>query len=285
MAHTPFADEMLARTIAQDSVDALQWVEAAQRLPGLDPAAIEVAGGHALVVAPGSPLNGVEGLGFGDDPFTPDDLLRIEKLFAAHDEPVNISVCPLGDLSVPLVLGENGYAPIDFENVLYLNLDEVGPEDGAPSCAPEDLRAPDPRVSTHVTDPSELKQWAAVVARGFATGGMPTPVEHQTADLLANRGDATHVLGMFDDDPAGTGRLAMRKRIAYLNSDSTLPQFRGRGIQSAVLRSRIWIAKAADCDVAIIEATPGSKSQRNMERQGFRVAWTTAIYGKLCVME
>lgn len=280
MPRTPFADEMLARTIAQDAMDGFEWVAAAKRLPGMDPAAIEVAGGVALVLAPGSPLNGVTGLGF-EEPFTPDDLARIEKLFAAHDEPVRIAVCPLGDLSAPLVLGEAGYAPVEFENVLYLNLDEVGPDDGAPASVPEHLRPPDPRVSTHVAAPDELAQWAAVVARGFAIGGVPTPVEHTTADLLAGREDLTHVIGVFDDDPAGTGMLAMRKRVAYFNADSTLPQFRGRGIQSALLRSRIWIAKAADCDVAIIEATPGSKSQRNMERQGFRVAWTTAVYGKL----
>lgn len=282
MARAPFADEMLARTIAADSSDAMQWVGAARKIPGLDPACIEVAGGHALVVAPGSPLNGVTGVGFGDA-FTPDDLARIEKLFEAQGEPVRIAVNPLGDPSVPLVLGENGYAPVEFENLLYLNLDDVGPDDGAPFCGPDNLRPPDARVSTHVASPDELDNWAAVVARGFATGGVPSEVEKQTARLLANREDLTHVLGMFDDDPAGTGLLAMRRHVAYLSADSTLAQFRGRGIQSAVLRARAWIAKAADCDVAVAESVPGSKAQRNMERQGFRVAWTTATYGKIAV--
>ena len=74
--------------------------------------------------------------------------------------------------------------------------------------------------------------------------------------------------------------MTVRKHGAILTSDATLPSFRGRGIQSALLRARIWIAGASDCVLAVIEAEPGSSSQRNMERLGFRVAWTDVCFRK-----
>ncbi len=56
------------------------------------------------------------------------------------------------------------------------------------------------------------------------------------------------------------------------------PEFRGRGCQTTLLQRRLADAAAAGATLAIAEASPGSISQRNMERTGLRTAYTKAIW-------
>jgi hypothetical protein len=48
-------------------------------------------------------------------------------------------------------------------------------------------------------------------------------------------------------------------------------------LQTALVRARLAVAAAARCDLATLNADPGSGSQRNAERQGFRVVYTRAL--------
>ena len=278
MSRTPFADKELARSLAVDIREASEWVRSASHIDGLKPEALEVGGGTALYVSPGSILNGSSGLGFRG-PVSPSEVAAVEEFFTGHGEPASMEVCPLADPSLVEQLVMRGWFPAEFENVLYLELDEFGPEDGAPACSPGDLRPVDPRVSTRVAEPDERELWADVVARGYAEP-TPTDADREIARIIAGREDLILVFGMLDDEPAGAGQLGIRKHVAHFNSDATLSRFRGHGIQTALLRARVWIAKAADCDLAVIEAAPGSRSQRNMERLGFRVAWTNVTFAK-----
>jgi len=41
-----------------------------------------------------------------------------------------------------------------------------------------------------------------------------------------------------------------------------------------VLHARLAAATTAGCDLATVQTTPGSGSQRNVERMGFRLAYT-----------
>ena len=50
-----------------------------------------------------------------------------------------------------------------------------------------------------------------------------------------------------------------------------------RGVQMALLQARLNTAREAGCDIAITLTTPGSASQRNVERAGFSLAYTRAI--------
>ncbi|MEO8360415.1 MAG: hypothetical protein ABI672_10330, partial [Vicinamibacteria bacterium] len=52
------------------------------------------------------------------------------------------------------------------------------------------------------------------------------------------------------------------------------PEARRQGAQSALLAARLSFARERGCDLAMMCALPGSASQRNAERQGFRIAYT-----------
>jgi GNAT superfamily N-acetyltransferase len=77
-----------------------------------------------------------------------------------------------------------------------------------------------------------------------------------------------------DGTIAGAAALSVREGVCGLFGASTLPEFRGRGVQGALLKARLESAAAQGCDVAVSIAQPGSTSHRNIERQGFRVAYT-----------
>jgi beta-glucosidase-like glycosyl hydrolase len=55
---------------------------------------------------------------------------------------------------------------------------------------------------------------------------------------------------------------------------STIPEDRKKGAQRALLEARVRYAVQAGCDLAMMCAEPGSASQRNAEREGFRIAYT-----------
>ena len=46
------------------------------------------------------------------------------------------------------------------------------------------------------------------------------------------------------------------------------------GAQAALLDTRLAYAASVGCELAMMGALPGSASQRNGERQGFRIAYT-----------
>ena len=53
-----------------------------------------------------------------------------------------------------------------------------------------------------------------------------------------------------------------------------MPKLRRRELQAALLEERMRFAFKGGCDLAMMVAAAGSDSQRNAERQGFRIAYT-----------
>ena len=81
-------------------------------------------------------------------------------------------------------------------------------------------------------------------------------------------------LAELEGQPIGTGALRIAGDVALLAGASTIPAARRQGAQLAMLEERLRYAAAQGCTVGMIGAQPGSGSQRNAERHGFRVAYT-----------
>ena len=78
---------------------------------------------------------------------------------------------------------------------------------------------------------------------------------------------------------AAGGLLVIDGGIGCLAGASTLPAFRGRGCQTALIRTRISDASAAGChEVCALTANPASR--RNLERAGLRLAYTKTAWRK-----
>jgi GNAT superfamily N-acetyltransferase len=80
-------------------------------------------------------------------------------------------------------------------------------------------------------------------------------------------------------EPIAAAALTLHGDVAVVGGASTLPERRGEGGQSALLRHRISVATQAGCDLLVATAQPNSVSAANLRRAGFRTvrrtAWTS----------
>ncbi len=103
--------------------------------------------------------------------------------------------------------------------------------------------------------------------------------------LPTRRGDieqagATPYLAFRDGAVAGGASMRMFEGVAQLTGAATAPAHRRRGVQSALLAARLADAAEAGCDIAVVTTAPGSKSQQNVQRQGFHLLYTRAVLVK-----
>lgn len=236
---------------------------AAALFPDVAAQFLEVAGGIAGYVGPQSPANGAIGLGFSGE-VTADQIISVERFFLDLDEEPIVSICPLADPSLVRVLSQRGWTVGAFENVLVRAL---GPHD-----------AFDPSLEgievIEALGDEDLEAWALMAANGFSAPDKPTQAELRLATAATRREGARFLFGLVDGAYAGTGQIEIAGDLAWLSGDTTLPQFRRRGVQGSLQRARLSSARDAGCSLAVTESVPGSASQRNMERLGFRVAYT-----------
>ena len=99
-----------------------------------------------------------------------------------------------------------------------------------------------------------------------------------TSRTLAGNSPSTDgLLGFFaliDGEPVASGVLRCHEGVALFGGACTVPEARKQGAQRALLEARMNMAATEGCDLAMMCAQPGSASQRNAERQGFRIAHT-----------
>jgi GNAT superfamily N-acetyltransferase len=81
-------------------------------------------------------------------------------------------------------------------------------------------------------------------------------------------------LAEIDGKPGAAGALSIHEGVALFGGAATVPEFRRHGLQTALLQARLRYAFENGCDLAMMVAEPGSESQRNAERRGFRVAYS-----------
>ena len=235
-------------------------------------ALMDVAGGVALFLAAGSPMNQATGLGFAGA-VSPADVADLERFFAARDTEASLMLAPLAHPSLVDALADRGWRPSGFENVLGLELGDT-----VAARLVGEARAENPDESGIVirearTD-EERALWARANIEGFVAPLDPTLAHLHLAQLMAARTDMLLLLALVDGQLAGSSALRIRETDAWLLADSTLPAYRRRGVQQALQRHRLGLALEAGCEVAFTEARPGGSSQRNMERLGFNVLYT-----------
>jgi GNAT superfamily N-acetyltransferase len=130
--------------------------------------------------------------------------------------------------------------------------------------------------------PAEANVWARTVAQGFVEQPEIPPALLEIVELPGHAPGVTCFLARVDGQPAGGATLVVQQGVALVNGASTLPPFRRQGVQTALLQARRAAAAAAGCDLAMTCTRPGTPSQRNVERQGFQVAYTRVVLVKDC---
>ncbi len=266
MGAYPFADLPLARRLEQtEGIASSRSIEARARVsPERGACWIAIAGARAMFDGPESPLTQTFGLGmFGA--VTAADLDAIEAFFQERGAPVFHEISPLADPSLLTLLNDRGYQPFEFTSVLYRAIDG----DTCPA-------APGGSTPVHVRlmDEGEQEVWARTAAAGWSDYPGAGDFVLEIGRMNAATDNSRSYLAEIDGDPVATASLRIHGGVAFLAGASTVPVGRRRGAQLALLERRLRDAVAAGCDIAMMGALPGSGSQRNAERHGFRIAYT-----------
>jgi GNAT superfamily N-acetyltransferase len=265
-----FADLSLARRL--EFTDARVGVESARIHAQLHPesgaTAEPFAGGYAIFIAVDSPLTQALGIGM-QGPVAAGEIEQLEAFFAARATSTRIELCPLADPSLWRILAERGYSLRDYSNMLFGKI--------RPGTL---LTVPKTTIEIQRCKPGDAKLWARTVAEGFAEDLANTEENVRVLTTLFQRPYATCVLARVDGRPAGGGALSAIEGVSALYGASTHPEYRRRGVQSAIIQALLACAVEAGCDLVYTLTQPASISQRNVERQGFHVAYTRSLMVK-----
>lgn len=237
-----------------------------------------VAGGWALFAGPGHPVNKVIGIGV-DRPPAPAEMERIEAAFAAQGSETRAEVATLARAETHQALSRRGYVLHGFENVLGRRLDEAPAVENVATA-----------IEVRAVGEADLDDWVRTVSGGFAApdesgagGDQPLPEGDALGAMFddINRAAGTdRYLARLEGQVAGGASMRIDGQVALLAGAATLPAFRRRGVQRALLRYRLADAARRGCRLAVVVTQPGSTSQANAQRQGFALLYARAVLVK-----
>ena len=236
---------------------------------------LTTGGGEAVFVNSQSPMNKVIGLGF-DGPLKTTDFEHLESEWKDRGEPVRVELSSLADPSCGDFLCQRGYRLKGFENELGRPAKDVG-------------SAPKGITVKAVADAADAVMFIDISATAFAnmdgTGQVADDafdrefLERVLKDAALSAGMRRY-LANIESGSVGAASMRIDGKLAQLTGAGTLPQFRGRGVQKALLQTRLSDAYAAGCELVVVTTAPGSRSQQNVMRQGFSLLYTRAILTK-----
>jgi predicted GNAT family acetyltransferase len=130
------------------------------------------------------------------------------------------------------------------------------------------------------------RPWLQIVSEGFAApdrtlSGCP-PVPHDAVMAIGEvmrqfrHPEIVRYVGYVDGHAAAGALSFVKDGVLGIFGTATLPAFRRRGLQAAIVARAVNDARGKS-DLVIATTEPGSISQRTFERVGFQVVYTRAI--------
>ncbi|MDR3623114.1 MAG: GNAT family N-acetyltransferase [Paludisphaera borealis] len=265
------ADHALARRIeaAWDRVGVENARSALRRRPDCGAEILAVGEGHAVYLGAGSPLSQAQGIGL-NGPVAESDVARMEAFFLDRATPCQIEVASTADPSFPTLLSARGFAILELTHMLALPLAGWTPPDRSGEGA-------GPEVVVERVEADRIEAWVDVVLGGFFDGDEPPAALREGAIAMAMIQGVTAWQAKVDGRPAGGASLLVIDGLGLMAGDGTLAEFRGRGVQTALLSARLAHARDAGCDLAVTCTQPATGSQRNAERLGFQIVYARAM--------
>jgi GNAT superfamily N-acetyltransferase len=139
-------------------------------------------------------------------------------------------------------------------------------------------------IKIAILGPEDHETFIKASNDGFRDNGRPPELLRALAASATARPDTVLFSASINGELVGTAGMAMidteDKKIVVLYIDSCLPSARGKGVHKALLLERLLIARDRGFDIACATAREDSISAKNMEKVGFRKAYSCNIYTK-----
>jgi N-acetylglutamate synthase-like GNAT family acetyltransferase len=223
----------------------------------------EVAGVYAMFDGPASPMTQTFGLGLFE-PFLSTEFDQVEEFFERRGASTFHEVSSFAAPETLALLSARGYSPIEASSVLV-----------RPTSATSWAEANE--VAVRTIEASEVTNWSRVAADAWGSEApeLRAFIE-EIGGVVARARGVTCFIAERDGQPIATAALNVQNGVALLAGAATIPSARRQGAQRELLRSRLAFAAAQGIALAMVVTQPGSASQRNAERQGFRPVYTRA---------
>ena len=200
-----------------------------------------------------------------------DELDEILEFYIRRDIPARFEVAP-GNASTDLFreLSTRGFFQSGFHTALFrpLSIERIS------------KTAAETTIQIEEISLENFDVFGEIYTKGF---GMPVAFKdyvNANNKVLAESANWTYYLARLGGEPAGIGVLHVKNDVATLAASATVPEFRNKGVQTALIQRRINQAAAEGCRYLVGQAAFGSVSQKNMQRAGLKVAYTNAIWEK-----
>lgn len=235
-----------------------------QRFPEATARFLDLSSGGGALITADDPMSQAIGLGLNGE-MSSKELNQLVDFYQQQDMACNIELCPLAHFSVLDFLNYQQFYAVEFSTILYRELIDVI----TPTFSDE--------IAIIKTD--DLATWAELSVKGFTNGEL-IDSWYESFYTFATVKNVTCYLGIIDDKPVAAGALGIYGDVCDLGFTATLPAHRGLGLQQALIYQRLIDAKEAGVDIALSTTEPGSFSQQNLQKHGFKVAYTRTKFEK-----
>ncbi len=240
-----------------------------------------VAGGIMCFSGPGSWSNQAVALGL-DGPVTDDELDRLVAFYVERGVEPRIEVSPFVDASLFAGLARRGFQLREMENVLACDLggDEARPlRERHPLGWPDELEV----VRVDPTDEAAVRTHVEIATSGFRP--LDRPIDESMFEIgrrVVRHPRTRAFTATLEGVAVGAGAMEVGEAgeaggASALFGTSVLEQARRRGVQLALILTRLDEARRAGARVATIGSRPGISTERNAARVGFGMAYSKAI--------
>ncbi len=227
----------------------------------------EIGGAYAMFDGAQSPITQTFGLGLFE-PFRDNEFDRVEEFFTSRGAPAAHEVCSFAAPETLSLLSARGYSPIESSVVLV-----------RPTALPSS--ADSSRVVVSSVREGDATLYSRIAVQGWSNEAPALAPFIEDLGALATRARGSHCfIAELDARPIAVGALSVHNGIALFAGACTMPEARRQGAQLALLHARLTFAAELGVDLAMVVTQPGSASQRNAERQGFRPVYTRAKWQK-----
>ena len=256
--------ELVRRLETTAAIASLDLIEAIKLLdPATSAEGQEFLGGALIAMGRGRHVN--RAIGVTTAGLSAADLDAIEQYFSERGLQSMIELSSWAPASTLRELAQRNYTPAWFRSIFALR---PGSNLGA-------LRT-DVRIVR--VDDANAANWLDVFARGFEAEHGETRVANDEIGEAGRIAPNAHTfLAYLDDEAVGCGSMQVVDGVAWLGAAATVPAFRKRGVQAALVAYRLQLAVELGCDLAAVTALSNGPSARNIVRLGFPHTHTQVV--------